>query len=204
MIISPAESPSWHCREHFWWWAWLSLVRAPDCGSGCRGFKSRRPPHPFALAFAVGAPVAQLDRASDFGSEGWGFKSLRAHQFASSLLINSTSVLNCPVPPHSQLLCRMEWPIRVSQHLSSQQHYVRMSFGDDLFGLLCFSNQSHSSSRDVRFTSKRSMLFDESSTSSQGINMGVTPNAQVCTRDSAIGRDGCGSRAWLFISGSSQ
>jgi hypothetical protein len=24
------------------------------------------------------APVAQLDRASDFGSEGWGFKSLRA------------------------------------------------------------------------------------------------------------------------------
>jgi hypothetical protein len=26
------------------------------------------------------APVAQLDRASDFGSEGWGFKSLRAHQ----------------------------------------------------------------------------------------------------------------------------
>ena len=26
------------------------------------------------------APVAQLDRASDFGSEGWGFKSLRARQ----------------------------------------------------------------------------------------------------------------------------
>jgi hypothetical protein len=25
------------------------------------------------------APVAQLDRASDFGSEGWGFKSLRAY-----------------------------------------------------------------------------------------------------------------------------
>src|ERR1700686_4566256 len=25
------------------------------------------------------APVAQLDRASDFGSEGWGFKYLRAH-----------------------------------------------------------------------------------------------------------------------------
>ena len=27
------------------------------------------------------APVAQLDRASDYGSEGWGFKSLRVHQF---------------------------------------------------------------------------------------------------------------------------
>jgi hypothetical protein len=26
------------------------------------------------------APVAQLDRASDFGSEGWGFDSLRARQ----------------------------------------------------------------------------------------------------------------------------
>ncbi len=26
------------------------------------------------------APVAQLDRASDFGSEGWGFESLRARQ----------------------------------------------------------------------------------------------------------------------------
>ena len=25
------------------------------------------------------APVAQLDRASDFGSEGWGFDSLRAY-----------------------------------------------------------------------------------------------------------------------------
>src|ERR1041385_272223 len=25
------------------------------------------------------APVAQLDRASDFGSEGWGFESLQAH-----------------------------------------------------------------------------------------------------------------------------
>ncbi len=24
------------------------------------------------------APVAQLDRASDFGSEGWGFESLQA------------------------------------------------------------------------------------------------------------------------------
>jgi hypothetical protein len=25
------------------------------------------------------APVAQLDRASDFGSEGWGFESLRVY-----------------------------------------------------------------------------------------------------------------------------
>jgi hypothetical protein len=26
------------------------------------------------------APVAQLDRASAFGAEGWEFESLRAHQ----------------------------------------------------------------------------------------------------------------------------
>ncbi len=26
-------------------------------------------------------PVAQLDRASDFGSEGWGFESLQARSF---------------------------------------------------------------------------------------------------------------------------
>ena len=31
-----------------------------------------------ARSFAL-APVAQLDRASDFGSEGWGFDSLRAY-----------------------------------------------------------------------------------------------------------------------------
>ena len=30
------------------------------------------------------APVAQLDRASDFGSEGWGFESLRARQWRLS------------------------------------------------------------------------------------------------------------------------
>ena len=30
------------------------------------------------------APVAQLDRASDYGSEGWGFKSLRVHHLESN------------------------------------------------------------------------------------------------------------------------
>jgi hypothetical protein len=32
------------------------------------------------LGYHAQAPVAQLDRASDFGSEGWGFESLRARQ----------------------------------------------------------------------------------------------------------------------------
>src|ERR1039457_6663074 len=30
------------------------------------------------------ASVAQLDRASDFGSDGWGFESLRTHHFPAS------------------------------------------------------------------------------------------------------------------------
>jgi hypothetical protein len=41
------------------------------------------------------APVAQLDRASDFGSEGWGFEPLRAHCCAAPLL-------NLDRPVHSR------------------------------------------------------------------------------------------------------
>lgn len=37
------------------------LVRAPDCGSGGREFKSRQTPH---------SSMAQLDSAPDYGSEG--------------------------------------------------------------------------------------------------------------------------------------
>lgn len=39
------------------------------------------------------ALVAQLDRASDFGSEGWGFESSQAHQaliFLTLFLLNDT------------------------------------------------------------------------------------------------------------------
>jgi hypothetical protein len=44
---------------------WLKTIRAiPQSQHICLAFRQ--------------APVAQLDRASDFGSEGWGFKSLRA------------------------------------------------------------------------------------------------------------------------------
>ena len=32
------------------------------------------------FAFLRNAPVAQLDRASDYGSEGWAFESLRVYQ----------------------------------------------------------------------------------------------------------------------------
>ena len=49
------------------------LVRAKDCGSLGRGFDSHQPPKLF------NTPVAQLDRALDFGSRCWGFKSSRGH-----------------------------------------------------------------------------------------------------------------------------
>ena len=62
-----------------WLWAdtpcgeYSSAGRAPDCGSGRRGFDPRYSPHhPLA-------PVAQLDRASASGAEGREFDSRRAH-----------------------------------------------------------------------------------------------------------------------------
>src|SRR3982074_3089863 len=36
---------------------------------------------PRAVLESADGPVAQLDRASDFGSEGWGFDSLRGRHF---------------------------------------------------------------------------------------------------------------------------
>ena len=39
----------------------------------------------------VHAPVAQLDRASDYESEGWGFDSLRVHQHSSTSHIYYTT-----------------------------------------------------------------------------------------------------------------
>ena len=44
----------------------------------------------------LNAPVAQLDRASDFESEGWGFESLRARQ--KRLIDSILSILNKCTP----------------------------------------------------------------------------------------------------------
>jgi hypothetical protein len=30
--------------------------------------------------YSPNAPVAQLDRVPDYGSDGWGFESLQAHE----------------------------------------------------------------------------------------------------------------------------
>ena len=45
----------------------------------------------------VSVPVAQPDRASDFGSEGWGFESLRARELFGSLLRHCGLFGNWPV-----------------------------------------------------------------------------------------------------------
>ena len=49
------------------------------------------------------APVAQLDRASDFGSEGLGFESLRAHFKYRKLYIL------CPHRPTTFALCQVRF-----------------------------------------------------------------------------------------------
>ena len=41
----------------------------------------------------VFAPVAQLDRASVFGTEGWEFEPLRAHLFANFDLLSAPEAL---------------------------------------------------------------------------------------------------------------
>ena len=68
------------------------LVRAPDCGSGGREFDSHYPPHFYkatepsgkavdcnslipssnlgVASIIINAPIAQLDRVSDYESEG--------------------------------------------------------------------------------------------------------------------------------------
>ncbi len=57
-----------------------SVGRAQDCGSWGRGFEPRFSPHLKIYFFSYKAPVAQLDRASDFESVRRGFESLQACQ----------------------------------------------------------------------------------------------------------------------------
>ena len=42
--------------------------------------------------FTTLGPVVQLDRISDFGSDGWGFESLRGHPSGKLVIFNRFSV----------------------------------------------------------------------------------------------------------------
>lgn len=53
-----------------------SQVRTGDSQSSNRGSNPRS-----ATNIIIQAPIAQLERASDYGSEGWGFKSSWAHLY---------------------------------------------------------------------------------------------------------------------------
>ena len=82
------------------------LVRAPVCGTGGRGFNSHFPP------ILNNAPVAQLDRAVDFESEGRRFESCRARmnfvlhgslaQLVEQLTLNQRATGSIPVRPKYQ------------------------------------------------------------------------------------------------------
>ena len=53
-------------------WSHGVVVNMPVCHTGDRGFKSRRDRHFYYV------PIAQLDRASGYGPEGYGFESCLA------------------------------------------------------------------------------------------------------------------------------
>ena len=70
--VYPARPPLWREAPRVYDGVHISEpVLTEICGSGCCGFKSRHPPGC--------APVAQLDRASDFESAGRRFESCRAY-----------------------------------------------------------------------------------------------------------------------------
>src|SRR5437660_1759988 len=54
-------------------------------------------------AAGVGGPIAQLDRASDYGSEGWGFNSSWARHFTR---LSVRTVARCEAD-HAPV-----WPVR--------------------------------------------------------------------------------------------
>ena len=76
--ISSSARTEWELRQQFadghgeGMVSVAQLVRALGCGPSGRGFESLHSPH---------APVAQLDRASDFESAGRPFESDRARHF---------------------------------------------------------------------------------------------------------------------------
>src|SRR5207245_1419594 len=75
-----------------WWWhppcanpAREGRIQADRSPLICSRYsRNQQLTSPNVVKFEACGPVAQLDRASDFGSEGWGFDSLRGRHFSRS------------------------------------------------------------------------------------------------------------------------
>ena len=67
-------------------WSRGVVVNMPVCHTGDRGFKSRRDRHFYYV------PIAQLDRAIDYGSIGWGFKSSWARHVIKNYIDTRSSL----------------------------------------------------------------------------------------------------------------
>src|SRR4029077_4825113 len=65
------------------------LLNRDACGLGRRNFYWKS-----AIEKLASGPVAQLDRASDFGSEGWGFDSLRGRQILDTAFSSQLSAVS--------------------------------------------------------------------------------------------------------------
>src|SRR2546422_5033252 len=74
-----------------WWWhppcanpAREGRIQADRSPLICSRYsRNQQLTSPNVVKFEACGPVAQLDRASDFGSEGWGFDSLRGRHLHS-------------------------------------------------------------------------------------------------------------------------
>ncbi len=63
-------------------------------------WETRQKPVMFYLANRPGVR-SSTDRASDYGSEGWGFESLRAHSLTHSANLSGSIVLRCLCTEHN-------------------------------------------------------------------------------------------------------
>ena len=83
---------------------WLSWSKALDWKSSGRAKPRLVGSNPTLSAILFSeAPIAQLDRATDFGSVGWGFNSLWARQFKTQILAVLDGEVAVPCNPQSAI-----------------------------------------------------------------------------------------------------
>jgi hypothetical protein len=80
------------------------------------------------LEFERNGPVAQLDRASDFGSEGWGFDSLRGRHFR----VTTPLLRPRPRPVRMSLRSQPAHSDCPASGMLNQRHVHRITYKDPL------------------------------------------------------------------------